>query len=175
VISKQAIEVEWPRIHGETSVRHPRPLLRRSIPIELDAILVGIPQIQGLADAVIRRAVQHDTRGGDAAKSVGKLGPGRIEDREMVQARASGRRRRAPTTLPGVQPDMVMITAGSHERRSWTEPLRELKAEHVAIEAERAIQVRYPEMNMPDADLWMNGHLTQRMLASARVDGYAPS
>jgi hypothetical protein len=68
-----------------------------------------------------------------------------------------------------------MITAGSHERRGWTEPLRELKTEHVAIEAESTIQVRYPEMNMPDADLWMNGHLTQRMLASARVDGYAPS
>ena len=68
-----------------------------------------------------------------------------------------------------------MIAAGGHERGGWTEPLRELKAEHVAIEAQRTIQVRHPEMNMPDADVWMNGHLTPRMLASPRVDGYAPS
>lgn len=175
MIAKQAIEVEWPRIHGETSVRHPRPLLRRSIPIELDTILIGISQIQSFADAVIGCAVENDTRRGDATKRVGKLGPGWIQDGEMVQARGSGGRRRAPTTFPGIQPNVVVIAAGRDERRGWTEPLRELKAQHFAIEAQRPIQFCNPQMNVPDADVWMNGHVTPRMLESALADGCAPS
>ena len=69
----------------------------------------------------------------------------------------------------------MVITAGRHERRGWTEPLCELKTQHVAIETQRTIQVRNPEMNMSDTDVWMNGHLSPPMPASARVDGSAPS
>jgi hypothetical protein len=45
----------------------------------------------------------------------------------------------------------MMIAAGGNEGRLSTEPLRQLEAEHVAIECKRAINIGDLQMHMPDA------------------------
>src|SRR5438445_5000542 len=76
--------------------------------------------------------------------------PGRIENRGVKQSRSAGRRRMAAFTLPGVEPDVVVIAAGRNERCARAEPLHQLEAEHAAIKPERTIEVGDLQMNMPD-------------------------
>ena len=67
----------------------------------------------------------------------------------------------AAFALPGVEADVVMIAAGRNERRARAHALHQLKAEHAAIEAERAIEIGDLEMDMPDPragdDGWVLG------------------
>jgi hypothetical protein len=87
---------------------------------------------------------------------------GRVEDRGVEQPGRSGRRRGAALALPGVEADVVVIAAGRDERRAVAHPLHQLEAEHVAIEAERAVEIGDLEMDMPDTgagdDRWVQGH-----------------
>ena len=57
-LPQQIVEIEPAREHRQRSVRRARPLLFGPVPIELDAVLVGIAQIERLADAVIAGAVE---------------------------------------------------------------------------------------------------------------------
>src|SRR5664279_2175456 len=59
-LPQQILEIEPVRKHGERAVLLARPLLFGPVPIQLDAVLVGIAQVQRLADAVIAGAVQCD-------------------------------------------------------------------------------------------------------------------
>ena len=127
--AQQPLEIEPPREHRELAVGGPRPLLLRPIPIQLDAVLVGIAQVQRLADAVVRRAVERNARLQHSAKRVGELRARRIEDRRVIEAGGARRRRRAAKTLPGVQPDVVVIAAGGKKRRTRTVSLRQLEPE----------------------------------------------
>ena len=107
---------------------------------------------------MIRGAVKGNPCCRHAPKGVGEIGTGWIQDRQMVEASGSRRGWRSTPALPGVQPDMVVIAASSDERRGRPEALRELKAQYVAIKAQRPIQVRNPEMNVANANVGMNGH-----------------
>ena len=108
--------VEPPGVHLERAVRFSRPL-SSAVPIELDAVLVGIAQIERLADAVVAGAVERDAGGDQPPQRVGERGPGRIEDRGVEEAGGAGRRRMAALALPGVEADMVVIAAGRDEGR----------------------------------------------------------
>ena len=52
--------------------------------------------------------------------------------------------------LPGVQSDVMMITAGGNESRSGIQPLHQLEPEHAAIKSKRAIEIGDLEMDVPD-------------------------
>jgi hypothetical protein len=65
----------------------------RAIPIQLDAIVIGIPKIERLADPVVRGAVERDARLQDPAERIGQLRALRVQDGEVIQPRAAWRRR----------------------------------------------------------------------------------
>ena len=58
--------------------------------------------------------------------------------------------------FPGVQADVVMIAAGGEEGGGVAHPDGHLKAEHVVVEAERALQVGHLEMHVADPGLGMD-------------------
>src|SRR5580704_8264186 len=53
VLGEQVRQIKPAREHGELAVGGARPLLFRPVPVKLDAVVVGIAQIERLADAVI--------------------------------------------------------------------------------------------------------------------------
>ena len=68
----------------------------------------------------------------------------------MIEARRAGRGRRSPGALPCVQPDMMMIPAGRHERGLAPVTLGQREAEHAGVETERAVEIGDLEMDMSD-------------------------
>src|SRR5271166_2070873 len=55
-LREQRLEVEPIGAHGERAVRVARPLRFRPVPIELDAVAIGITQVERFAHAVVARA-----------------------------------------------------------------------------------------------------------------------
>jgi hypothetical protein len=145
------------REHGKTASRAARPSLLRLVPIQLDAIAVRVPEINGLANAVICRALERDGSFQDAAQGFGQLGPSWIQDGDMVKAGRAGRRRLTTGAFPSIEPDVMVVTTGGQERCLRAESLRDLETKHIAIEYERAFQIGYLQMNVPDADLRVSG------------------
>ena len=154
---QQRLDIQPLREHRELAVRPERPLLLRPVPIELDAVVVGIAQIERLADAVVAGAVERDAGRHQAAERVGERGARRIEDRDVIEAGRAGRRRRAALALPGVEADVVVIAAGRDEGRLRAHALHQLEAEHAAIEGERAVEVGDLEVDVADPGAGMDG------------------
>src|SRR5713101_5561691 len=149
--TQQIVEIEPPRDHGERAVRRARPKLLRPVAIELDPVLVGVAQVERLAHAVVRGAVERNAGLDQAAERIRERGARRIEDREMIEPGGSGWRRRSAQTLPGVERDVMMIAAGRDEGGAAA-PLRELEAEHAAIELQRPLEIGDLQMHMADPD-----------------------
>ena len=59
-LAQQFLKVQPLREHRKRAIRRARPLLLRPVPVEFDAVLVGVAQIQRFADAVIAGAVELD-------------------------------------------------------------------------------------------------------------------
>ena len=55
---------------------------------------------------------------------------------------------------------MVVIAAGGQERGLVAQPLHELEAEHAPVEAECAVEVGDLEMDVPDVDAGIDGHVS---------------
>jgi len=94
---EQVRQIEPAREHGELAVGGQRPLCLRPIPIKLDAVIVGIAQIDRLADAVIGSAFERNLGVEHAAQRRAERRAGRIEDRQMIEA--GGARRRLSQVL----------------------------------------------------------------------------
>ena len=99
-VTEKVVEVESPRVRRQLALGGPWPFGGRTVPVELDAVAVGVAQVERLADAMVGSALKRDARGAQTAESVGERGAGRVEDREVVEAGRSGRRRRAAAALP---------------------------------------------------------------------------
>src|SRR5437868_431962 len=59
-LTEQPLQVEPAGEHGQAPVGVPRPLLRGSVPVQLDSILVRVAEVKGLAHAVVTGTVQRD-------------------------------------------------------------------------------------------------------------------
>ncbi len=94
----QAAQTEPLGHHAQRSGSIARPRRTRPIPVELEAIPVGIAQIQRLADAVVARALERDAGLVEPAQRVGERGAIGISDRDMIETR---RARRAAAARPG--------------------------------------------------------------------------
>src|SRR2546428_13492405 len=57
----------------------------------------------------------------------------------------------------GVEPDGVVVAAGGQEPRLPAVPSRHLEAQDVAIERERAVEVRHREVDVPDSRARVDG------------------
>ncbi len=74
----------------------------------------------------------------------------------MIKPGGARRRRRSAFALPGIQRDMVVITAGRHESRA-RHALGQLEAEHPDIEIERAVEIGDFQMDMADPHAGIDG------------------
>ena len=120
--------------------------------LELDAIAVRIVEVERFAHAVIRRARERNARGRESPQRLRERRARRIHERHVIQARRARRRRRTTLALPRVQPDVVVIPARREKDRVAPVSLRDLEPEHVAVEAQRPLEVGNTEMDVPDAD-----------------------
>src|SRR5690242_2568553 len=57
-LAQKCIEVEWAREHGNGAVRIAWPFVAGTIAIKLEAVLVGIAQIQRFAYSVVARIIE---------------------------------------------------------------------------------------------------------------------
>ena len=69
----------------------------------------------------------------------------------------------AALALPGVEPDVVVVAAGGEECGAVTQALRHLEAEHVAIEADGALEVGDLEVDVTDARAGFDGRPPLRL------------
>ena len=87
----------------------------------------------------------------------------------MIEPGGPRRRGRAALTLPGVEPDVVVVAARRDERRAGA-ALGELEAEHAAVEAQRALQIGDLEMDVADARPGIDRVRRQRGAAVFRLE-----
>jgi hypothetical protein len=153
---QQAFKIQPAREHRQLTVSGARPLIRRPIPVQLHAVVVGIAKVERLADAMVGSAVEANPRLQHAAQRIGQLRAGRVEDRRVVQPGRAGGRRRAAKTFPGVQSDVVMVAAGREKRCARTVALRQLESEHVTIEPQRAIEIGHLQVHVANTDACMD-------------------
>src|SRR3989440_5515372 len=79
-----------------------------------------------------------------------------IVDSKVVQARGAGGGGRPVLALPGVEADVVVVTAGGEEGCAL-EVEEQVEAQVVAIEADSPVQVGDLEVDVSDAGLGWNG------------------
>ena len=173
-LPQQLLQIQPFREHRQRSIRRARPFFLRPVAVELDAVLVGIAQIQRLADAVVAGAVELDAGLDHAIQRIRQRRARGIENGGVKQPGGAWRRRMAALAFPGVEADVMVIAAGRNERRTGAHPLHHLEAEHAAIEPQRAFEIGDLEMDMPDAgagnDGWVLGHVVSlRNLTSPRM------
>jgi hypothetical protein len=161
-LCQQPAQIQRSRHHCEPTIRQPRPLLHRTIPIKLHAIPIRITQIQRLAHAMIGCSLEPHSRIDQPLQSIRQLPPRRIHNRQMIKPSRSRSRRRPTRTLPRIQPNMVVIPARGKKHSRVSIPLRHRKPQHVPVEPKRPFQVRHLQMHMPNSRLWMNlSHINQ--------------
>src|SRR5207247_7205307 len=106
---EQGVEIERTRNHGELSLGRPRPLLPGAIAVELDAVAVGVAQVDRLADSVIGCAFERDSGVENTPQRGRQRSTARVPEGDVVEARCAGWRRRPALALQGVQADVVVV------------------------------------------------------------------
>ena len=141
ILVEQCFKVKGRGDHVKLTLRCARPLRFRAVPVKLDTIAVRIAEIERLADAMIGSAFERNVGKNQATKGVGQFSAGGIDNGDVIEAGGAERGRGAMTALPGVETDVVVVTASGKKSGAVANTLRDLKAEDVTIEGERAIQV----------------------------------
>ena len=62
LLRQQSHQIEPVGEHRKVAVGRARPFLARPVPIQFDAVLVGVAQVKRLADSVVAGAVQNNAR-----------------------------------------------------------------------------------------------------------------
>src|SRR5436189_4436201 len=106
---QQSVQVQRASCHVQFTVEA-WPFLLRSIAIEFDAIVVRVAQVNRFAYAMVRSAVNVYTVVEQPLERARKFLTVRIENGEMIQSGAPGRRLRCAFARPGVESNMMMIT-----------------------------------------------------------------
>jgi hypothetical protein len=57
---KQRVEIERAGKHAERPIDGPWPLLARTIPVEFNAVVIGIAQVKGFTDSVVGSAIERN-------------------------------------------------------------------------------------------------------------------
>lgn len=87
----------------------------------------------------------------------------------MEKAGAAWRRRLAIRALPCVESNVVMIAARGEKGAAAAIPLRQLKAEHIPVKSNRALQIRDLEMDMSDACSGINCAVIHAIVSTCKV------
>ena len=104
------------------------PFLARTVAVQLDTVVVGVAQVQGLRDAVVGGAVQGIPSVDQDSERLRQLTPVGVEDGEVEEARraAWGGRDVAPGS--GVKTEVVVVATSGEEDRIFSIPLGDLEA-----------------------------------------------
>lgn len=143
--------------HGELAVGRAGPLVRRAIPVEFDAVVVGVAEVEGFADAVVGGAVEFDACLEQTTEGVSELGAGGVDNGDVVKAGRAGRRWRAASAFPGVESNMMMIAAGGKEGGLVAEALGNFEAQDAMVKFQCAIEVCDLQVDMADSSGGIDG------------------
>ena len=131
--------------------RHPRrhlplPRLAGAIPVDLEAVPVGVPEVERLADEVVGHAGQRNPITGGMGEPAGEVGALRQQQGDVVEAGVSGARPRARLfdgndQLPIADPDRCR-PVGSAE---------DLETDHAPVESQRPLEVGDGEVDRSES------------------------
>ena len=132
--AEQPVEVE--RIGDQAGCDLSLPDLARAVVIDLDAVLVGVAEVDGLADEVVGgtrepHALTHGMR--EPARQAGPIGQ---QQREVEQARAPGRR-----LCAGLLDELQQTRLAGAERGATVALGQDVEADRPPVVVERAPEV----------------------------------
>ena len=153
------MEVQGAGVHGEFAVGGAGPGVARTVPVEFDAVLIRVAEIESFADAVVGGSIERNLVLDERFEGSAEIGARGKHNREMIETGGSGCGRLAVAAFPGVEPDVVMISAGGDKGSGRAKALHELKAEHTTVKVESTIQVRDLEMNVAYASAGGDCHV----------------
>src|SRR5258708_25058690 len=148
---EQSFDVEVPPAERQVALGLPGPLLLGTVPGQLEAVLVGLPTVKSLVSPVVVHSVQRPVRGDKPAQRVTEGGSRRIADGDVVEPRRSGRWRRAAFRLPGVEPEVMVVSAGGQEQ-GGRHAEHDVEPEDLDVEVMDAVDVSRLQMNVSDVD-----------------------
>src|ERR1700731_5483441 len=99
---------------------------------------------------MVARGVEWHLGGERPPQRAGEIGAGRVDDREVIKPGGAWGGRLAAPALPGVESDVVVISAGRNEGRLVAEALHQLEPQHARIEGQRAVEIGNLQMDVAD-------------------------
>src|SRR4051794_14002364 len=140
---QEIIDVEPAREHRQRAIGIARPLLLGPVAIKLNPVLVRIAQVERFTDAVIAGSIESNARCHHAMQRIGEGWSRRIKDGGVKQPSCSRRRGSAAFAFPGVESDVMVISARGNEGRARTHALHQFKPQHSAVKSQRSIEVSH--------------------------------
>jgi hypothetical protein len=98
--------------HKEISIFINWPLVGGAVCIEFDAVAIGVFEVDGFRDTMVRGALNFVINLEQSFNDFGKLSSVRVEEAEVIEPGMTIRRRDSVVSCPGIQTDMVMVAAG---------------------------------------------------------------
>src|SRR5215210_2944400 len=111
-LAEKPLDVERPGYHRELAFFRVGPRFAGTVPGELDAVLVRVAEVEGLGDAVIGGAVYGVLRVEEVFERLRQLPALGVEDGEVKKTRGFPGGGRDGASGPGVEADVVVVTAG---------------------------------------------------------------
>lgn len=128
-----------------------------AVAVEFHAVVIRVVEVERLAHAVVGGTVEADAGLLEAAQGVCERGAVGIENGGVIESGVSGCWRAAAEAFPGVEADVVVVSARGEKRGGGAEALHDFKAEDIAVETDRAFQIRHLEVDVADADAGVDG------------------
>ena len=160
-LRQQTPQIQRPRIHRERPICLFWPLLHRPVPIKLHAIAIRIPQIERLAHSMVCSCLKRYSRIHQPLQRIPQRRPRRIQNRQVIKPRRSGRRRLSARTLSRIQSNVMVIITRRNKRSRIPKSQLQPKPQHAAIKRQRPVDVRDLQMHMPDPRPRINRHRLQ--------------
>ena len=134
-----------------------RPLRLVAVPAELEAVAVGVVQVQRLVGAVVVDAAQRVLGADQPPERVSQCRPGWVANGDVVEPGRAGRGRRAALRLPGIETERVVIAAGGDEECILAQPGDDVEAEDIDVELPDPLDVSGLEVDVADVYAGVNG------------------
>src|ERR1700730_12104185 len=150
------MQVQPPCEHRQFAFRCVWPHFLWFIAIQLDAVAIGITQVEGFAAAVVCGTFQRN-RSQRPPHGSRKRRTSRVEDGGVVKPRGAGGGWGTAKAFPRDQCDVMMIPARRQEDRTITVSLSHFKPKYARVEPECPLQVSNFQVNVSNSNLRVNG------------------
>jgi putative mRNA 3-end processing factor len=140
----ERVQVEWKGIHLDATVAN-RPLPARPVAVHLDAVVLGVPEVQRLADVVVRGAGQLPTVL-DTDESLSERGPRRDANGRMKESGVGSRACRRVWRV--VQFEQRRPAGTQH--RTLVVPALDVEADDGAVEVDEPVEVGHAQRDPAD-------------------------